>query len=231
MMDSPFGEGKMALKAGLKGRVMIDEEGNALIEFEGLENKQWIFSMDFQRVEAVIVPHGCSMDGVGQTKPMYFHIYTPRRMRFPLFLLPSIIRDHLPERMEDPWFQTVAVSSAGGAIVLGGVGGSIGTAVGVLVGTMLGAPLVLFTFGLSLPVGAIAGGSVGLGTGMTVGGGARALCGAAAGHGFYSSNVDIQSELQKGKMAVLHAKSVEKARGVASGIKDLAENVTRSARK
>lgn len=78
----------------------------------------------------------------------------------------------------------VATSAAGGAVLGGASGGAVGLASGGLVGAACGMPLAIFTFGLSIPVGAVIGGSVGACTGVTVGGAAGAVGGSAAGYGF-----------------------------------------------
>jgi hypothetical protein len=113
-------------------------------------------------------------------------------------------------RVRDPWFQTVSISTGSGAIVFSSVGGAFGTAAGVVVGTTAGALPALFTFGLSLPVGAVTGGGVGLCAGTIVGGSTGALCGSAAGHGAYTYRVEIKDGLMYVRAQAV--KSVDKAK-------------------
>merc|ERR1719359_2754195 len=58
--------------------------------------------------------------------------------------------------VKDPQFRTVTISTAGGAVILGPVGGAFGTAAGVVLGAGAGVIPALFTFGLSIPIGAAA---------------------------------------------------------------------------
>eukprot|EP00933_Yihiella_yeosuensis_P008057 TRINITY_DN113336_c0_g1_i1.p1 TRINITY_DN113336_c0_g1~~TRINITY_DN113336_c0_g1_i1.p1 ORF type:complete len:378 (+),score=106.10 TRINITY_DN113336_c0_g1_i1:108-1241(+) len=63
---------------------------------------------------------------------------------------------------EDPQALGAVVCGTGGALCLGSVGAVIGVAVGSATGLAFAAVPALFTFGLSLPVGAIVGGTTGL---------------------------------------------------------------------
>merc|ERR1712070_460367 len=125
--------------------------------------------------------------------------------------------------VRDPQFQTVTISTGTGAVVLGTVGGAFGTATGVVIGTTAGALPALFTFGLSLPVGAVAGGGMGLCGGAIAGGTAGAVCGAAAGHGGYTYQVHIR--IKNGVITVHKRAKASAERGMvtiqekASGIK------------
>merc|ERR1719162_745069 len=67
----------------------------------------------------------------------------------------------------------VAASAMGGALLVGAGGGAAGSVAGGLAGAAMGLPLALFTFGLSIPIGAMIGG----GAGACVGGG-------VAGYGY-----------------------------------------------
>jgi hypothetical protein len=120
------------------------------------------------------------------------------------------IKDKAQAWVKDPWFQTVTISTGGGAVVLGSVGGAFGTACGIVVGTTAGALPALFTFGLSLPLGAAGGGALGCGTGMIVGSAAGGVCGGAAGHSAYRYRIQIKNGLVSVKSTVVS--SVEKAK-------------------
>merc|ERR1712217_824101 len=76
-------------------------------------------------------------------------------------------------RVKDPQFQTLTLSTAGGAVTFSSVGGAFGLASGVIVGSAGGVIPALLTFGLSIPAGAIFGG----GTGLILGAGTGALSG------------------------------------------------------
>jgi len=63
-----------------------------------------------------------------------------------------------------PWFsqdghvQATAAGVCGGAVALGATGGATGLTAGVVVGAALGVVPAIFTFGLSIPLGAVIGG-------------------------------------------------------------------------
>merc|ERR1719220_2199713 len=88
-------------------------------------------------------------------------------------------------------FQATAASATGGATMLGAGGGAAGLAVGGVAGALAGLPLALFTFGLSVPAGAVFGGSAGLATGAATGASIGAFGGGVAGFGAYSKRDDI----------------------------------------
>jgi len=65
---------------------------------------------------------------------------------------------------------------------MGAGGGVVGFFAGGALGAAAGVPLSLFTFGLSIPVGAAIGGGAGMCAGALTGGTAGLVGGAAAGH-------------------------------------------------
>merc|ERR1719189_2991466 len=89
-------------------------------------------------------------------------------------------------------FQATAASATGGATMLGAGGGAAGLAVGGVTGALAGLPLALFTFGLSVPAGAVFGGGAGLAVGAASGASIGAVGGGAAGFGAYSKRDDIR---------------------------------------
>merc|ERR1719189_868686 len=89
-------------------------------------------------------------------------------------------------------FQATAASAAGGATMLGAGGGVAGLAVGGTAGALAGLPLALFTFGLSVPAGAVFGGGAGLAMGAATGASVGAFGGGVAGFGAYSKRDDIR---------------------------------------
>lgn len=91
----------------------------------------------------------------------------------------------------DPHYQTTAASAASGAVAVGATGGAVCLAAGSLVGAAVGIVPAVFTFGLSIPVGAILGGGAGLCAGTAVGGTAGLVSGGAAGYAGYAKRKQI----------------------------------------
>eukprot|EP00411_Alexandrium_monilatum_P001093 CAMPEP_0175199984 /NCGR_PEP_ID=MMETSP0093-20121207/9309_1 /TAXON_ID=311494 /ORGANISM="Alexandrium monilatum, Strain CCMP3105" /LENGTH=318 /DNA_ID=CAMNT_0016492995 /DNA_START=102 /DNA_END=1058 /DNA_ORIENTATION=- len=91
----------------------------------------------------------------------------------------------------DRKFQATAVSAASGAVALSTTGGATGLVAGGALGAAVGAVPALFTFGLSIPIGAAIGSGAGLMVGTAVGGTVGAVGGGAAGYGVCSKEEDI----------------------------------------
>jgi hypothetical protein len=87
--------------------------------------------------------------------------------------------------------QTTAASAVGGAVAMGTGGAVTGAATGSIAGAAAGLPFALFTFGLSIPVGAVLGGGAGIVVGATTGATAGAMGGGAAGYGAYQNREQI----------------------------------------
>jgi len=122
--------------------------------------------------------------------------------------------------LKNPHFQTVTISSGTGAVVLGAVGGAFGTACGVIVGTTAGAVPALFTFGLSLPFGAVVGGALGGSAATVAGGTAGALVGGAAGECSFRYRFQIKDGLISA-----HATATSSVEKVSLTIKDTTTGV------
>merc|ERR1712100_450883 len=92
------------------------------------------------------------------------------------------------------------------------MGGAFGTACGVVVGSAAGLIPALFTFGLSIPAGAVVGGAGGLCVGSSSG----ALVGGAAGFGGYKYRVEIKNGVivvkRKAQAAVDETKKTAQAK-------------------
>lgn len=84
--------------------------------------------------------------------------------------------------VRNPRIQAAAVSAAGCAVALGATGGVAGLLTGGAIGTALGTIPALFTFGLSIPVGAMLGGGTGLCMGTAFGSTIGFIGGGVAGH-------------------------------------------------
>jgi hypothetical protein len=81
--------------------------------------------------------------------------------------------------------QVAAASAAGGAVAVGAGGGAVGFASGGVAGGAVGSAFALFTFGLSIPVGAAIGASAGFCMGAATGATAGFIGGGAAGYKLY----------------------------------------------
>merc|ERR1712217_612647 len=73
----------------------------------------------------------------------------------------------------------------------------IGLATGAVAGGVVGILPALFTFGLSIPVFAVVGGSAGLCVGTAVGGTTGAAGGGAVGYGVYGKRSEIVDGVRK----------------------------------
>mmetsp|Transcript_149888 Transcript_149888/g.417628 ORF Transcript_149888/g.417628 Transcript_149888/m.417628 type:complete len:355 (-) Transcript_149888:273-1337(-) len=98
----------------------------------------------------------------------------------------------LLEEEEDPEALAAVVFGMGGALCLGSVGAVIGVTMGGAAGATLGAIPALFTFGLSLPIGAVVGGASGFCVGATAGGSAGFVGGATSGSGVAYFRAEIR---------------------------------------
>lgn len=89
--------------------------------------------------------------------------------------------------------QVTAASATGGAVVLGAGGAATGLATGGTIGAAIGFIPAIFTFGLSIPVGAAIGGGCGLVAGTVVGSTTGLAVGGATGYGAYTKREEIKS--------------------------------------
>jgi len=131
-------------------------------------------------------------------------------------------------------FQATAGGAAGGAVAMGAGAGATGLAAGGVVGAAAGLPLALFTFGLSIPVGAVIGAGSGLVIGAGVGVTAGGVAGGAAGYGAYQKKDEIAGaakyvagKAQEGADRVKGAaqSSVESVKGAAESSLEKAKGV------
>jgi len=84
--------------------------------------------------------------------------------------------------VKDQKVQVTAVSAVSGGVALGASGGATGLVAGGTIGAACGVVPAIFTFGLSIPIGAALGGVTGLCVGTVTGGAVGAVGGGAAGH-------------------------------------------------
>merc|ERR1719437_364824 len=93
----------------------------------------------------------------------------------------------------DPKVQVTVASAAGGATVVGAGGAGAGLLAGGVAGAAVGVLPALFTFGLSIPVGAAIGGGCGTHVGAAAGGSAGFVGGATLGYGVYTKRSEIRN--------------------------------------
>jgi len=93
----------------------------------------------------------------------------------------------------NPKVQAVVAGGAGGAVVATPPAAATGLLVGGSLGAAVGLIPALFTFGLSIPIGASIGGACGVVFGGAVGSGAGFVGGGAAGLGAYNKRESIKS--------------------------------------
>jgi len=97
------------------------------------------------------------------------------------------------DTVTDPKVQVTVAAAAGGAVSLGAGGGVAGLAGGGAVGAACGIVPAIFTFGLSIPIGAAIRAGTGLVVGTVVGGTAGLVGGGATGYGAYTKRKEIRS--------------------------------------
>jgi len=95
--------------------------------------------------------------------------------------------------VKDRGMQATAVGAVGGAASLGVGGGAAGLTTGSVIGAACGVPAALFTFGLSIPIGAALGGATGLCAGLVTGGAVGLLGGGATGRSVHKHSDEIKS--------------------------------------
>ncbi|CAE7570933.1 unnamed protein product [Symbiodinium natans] len=125
-------------------------------------------------------------------------------------------KDKAKDVVHDKHVQATAAGVVGGAATLGVSGGATGLAAGTLVGGAIGILPALFTFGLSIPVGAAIGGGAGLAVGAAAGATAGAVSGGAAGYGAYAKRSQINEFRQDTVNKVSSSVDAVKGKAVAS---------------
>merc|ERR1740138_1251691 len=103
-----------------------------------------------------------------------------------------------------PKFQCTTAGAAAGTLVCGAAGGSTGT----LVGAALGVVPAIFTFGISIPVGAAIGGGLGLCAGGSVG----AVGGGAAGYAGYTYRKELGESKTKAYKTLVNSSAYVKSK-------------------
>lgn len=106
-----------------------------------------------------------------------------------------VLREQTVTLVKHPKFQTIALGGGSGLVIMGPTCCFIGGGAGIAIGTAIGCVPALFTFGLSIPVGAVIGGAVGSGLGLAAGGGGGLIVGGAAGHVGHAYRAEIKNGL------------------------------------
>jgi hypothetical protein len=102
--------------------------------------------------------------------------------------------------VKDRGMQVTAVSAVGGAAAMGASGGAAGLTTGTVIGAACGVVPALFTFGLSIPIGAAIGGATGFCAGTVAGGTAGLVGGGLAGRSVHN-NQDAINDKMKGSLS------------------------------
>lgn len=113
--------------------------------------------------------------------------------------------------VKNPQFQTCTITTAGGTVTFGTLGGAFGLASGVVAGSAVGIVPALVTFGLSIPAGGVVGGIGGLLVGSVSGG----TVGTIAGYGAYKYRVEIHNNLAVTKLRAIETAKKTKKRALA----------------
>merc|ERR1712151_428190 len=116
----------------------------------------------------------------------------------------------------EPKVQGTVVSAAGGAVTMGAGGGVMGLTAGAGIGAAVGVVPAIFTFGLSIPVGAFMGGAFGLCAGTVVGGSAGLVGGGAVGYYGYERRNEIKGAAKGASDKATAYASALKERALAS---------------
>mmetsp|Transcript_22449 Transcript_22449/g.40519 ORF Transcript_22449/g.40519 Transcript_22449/m.40519 type:complete len:367 (+) Transcript_22449:48-1148(+) len=94
----------------------------------------------------------------------------------------SKVASGLQDSLKNPTTQVTLVSAAGGSVAAGTCGAAVGLFSGGALGAACGVIPAVFTFGLSIPIGAAIGSGAGLFAGTAVGGSIGAVGGGTAGY-------------------------------------------------
>lgn len=107
-------------------------------------------------------------------------------------LFERLASSELSPRSKEEQVQVVTSTAVGGAAIGGTAGGVAGGALGTAIGAVAGLPLAIFTFGLSIPAGALLGGGTGACVGTTAGAGAGLAAGGAVGYAAHATHRQIR---------------------------------------
>lgn len=112
----------------------------------------------------------------------------------------------------DPKTRAVVLAGGGSAALLGAVGGTFGTIAGAWTGATVGLVPAILTFGISIPMSAMVGGSIGAWTGGTAGSVTGMVGGSAAGRVMYAYRTEIREGVSVIRVRVLNTVSAARQR-------------------
>jgi len=112
------------------------------------------------------------------------------------------VMDTAHQASSDPSIRAATVGASAGAAACGTAGGTVGLASGAVMGAVVGLGPALFTFGASVPIGAMLGGGTGLMAGASLGSMVGFIGGGATGYGVYSRGDQIKEIASKTKCKV-----------------------------
>jgi len=104
-------------------------------------------------------------------------------------------KEKAQELAKDRRTQVTAASAGLGGVACGAGGAAAGLVTGGALGAAAGIPVAFFTFGLSIPVGAMLGGGFGLVAGGAAGTTVGATAGGALGYGGFTKRAEIQAAI------------------------------------
>jgi len=125
----------------------------------------------------------------------------------------SATREKTVEIASNKTVQVTAASATGGAVAMGTAGGITGLATGGTIGAAIGLVPAIFTFGLSIPVGAAIGSGCGLVAGTAVGGTTGFVGGGAVGYGAFTRKEEIKTGLTVAKTKMIDGAGYVKDKG------------------
>merc|ERR550532_2009818 len=108
-----------------------------------------------------------------------------------------VVKDKTMEVASKPSAQVAAASATGSAVLVGSAGSAAGLLCGGAMGAVIGILPAIFTFGLSIPVGAVIGGGCGVAVGGVVGSSAGFTGGGVTGYLAYRKRAEIKALLGK----------------------------------
>lgn len=108
------------------------------------------------------------------------------------------------EVVSDRGVQVAAASALGGGVVVGAGGAATGLVAGGAIGAAMGILPALFTFGLSIPVGAVMGAGCGVAVGGTVGGVTGFTGAGAIGYSAYAKRAELRAAAFRAKTVALN---------------------------
>merc|ERR1719296_29528 len=128
----------------------------------------------------------------------------------------AIAKRRTKEAAADRGVQVAAASAVGGGVVVGAGGAATGFVAGGALGAAVGILPALFTFGLSIPLGAALGAGCGVAVGGAVGGTTGFAGAGAIGYGAYTKRAEIRGLIATMRTRLTAVTEGMKAKAVSS---------------